>query len=138
MPTEPFCRPGRVASASGLNASDQHPSQARSGLSDNARRRYARHGIDSMHALFRAEVQWNIEGQRRPLRRQRGLQIIQRIARQFVIERLVNAVDMVVMRTVREGQKLAFEFGQERRALRKKHLARIELLEASSSWKETL
>ena len=37
--TEPFCRPGRVASAGGLNASDQHPSQARSGLSDNARGR---------------------------------------------------------------------------------------------------
>jgi hypothetical protein len=77
-----------------------------------------------MHALFRAEVQSNIQGQRRPLRRQRGLQIIQRIARQFVIERLVNAVDLVVMRAVREGQKLAFEFGQEWRALRKKHLAR--------------
>ncbi|MDX2317128.1 MAG: hypothetical protein QNK17_01765, partial [Hyphomicrobiaceae bacterium] len=29
-----LCR--RVASAGGLNASDQHPSQARSGLSDNA------------------------------------------------------------------------------------------------------
>ena len=28
--------PGRVASAGGLNASHQHPSQARSGLSDNA------------------------------------------------------------------------------------------------------
>ena len=27
---------GGVASAGGLNASDQHPSQARSGLSDNA------------------------------------------------------------------------------------------------------
>ena len=36
LQTEPFCRPGRVASAGGLNASDQHPSQARSGLSDNA------------------------------------------------------------------------------------------------------
>ena len=30
------CRPGRVASTRGLNASDQHPSQGRSGLSDNA------------------------------------------------------------------------------------------------------
>ena len=37
LQTEPFCRPGRVASAGGLNASDQHPSQARSGLSDNAK-----------------------------------------------------------------------------------------------------
>jgi len=36
LQTEPFCRPGRVASAGGLNSSDQHPSQARSGLSDNA------------------------------------------------------------------------------------------------------
>jgi len=36
LQTEPFCRPGRVASAGGLNASDQHSSQARSGLSDNA------------------------------------------------------------------------------------------------------
>jgi len=31
-----FFRPGRVASAGGLNASDQRPTQARSGLSDNA------------------------------------------------------------------------------------------------------
>jgi len=29
--TTAFCRPGRVASTGGLNASDQHPSQARSG-----------------------------------------------------------------------------------------------------------
>ncbi len=36
LQAEPFCRPGRVASAGGLNASDQHTSQARSGLSDNA------------------------------------------------------------------------------------------------------
>ena len=36
LQTEPVCRPGRVASAGGLNASDQHPSQARSDLSDNA------------------------------------------------------------------------------------------------------
>ena len=33
---EPFCCPGRVASTRGLNASDQHPLQGRSGLSDNA------------------------------------------------------------------------------------------------------
>jgi putative transposase len=39
LQTEPLCRPGRVASTRGLNASDQHPSQGRSGLSDNARRR---------------------------------------------------------------------------------------------------
>ena len=38
LQTEPFCRPGRVASAGGLNASNQHPSQARSSLSDNAER----------------------------------------------------------------------------------------------------
>ena len=31
-----FCRARRVASAGGLNASDEHPSQARSGLSNNA------------------------------------------------------------------------------------------------------
>jgi putative transposase len=33
---KPRCRLSRVASAGGLNASDQHHSQARSGLSDNA------------------------------------------------------------------------------------------------------
>jgi hypothetical protein len=36
LQTEPFCGLGRVASACSLNASDQHHSQARSGLSDNA------------------------------------------------------------------------------------------------------
>jgi len=36
LQTEPHCRLSRVASAGGLNISDQHPSQARSGLSDNA------------------------------------------------------------------------------------------------------
>ena len=36
LQAEPRCLPGRVASACNLNASDQHPSQARSGLSDNA------------------------------------------------------------------------------------------------------
>ncbi len=34
--TEPFRRPGRVAAAGGLSASDRHPSQAGSGLSDSA------------------------------------------------------------------------------------------------------
>ncbi len=33
---QPFRRPGRVASAGGLNASDRHPSQAGSSLSDSA------------------------------------------------------------------------------------------------------
>jgi hypothetical protein len=36
LQTEPFCSPSRVASAGGLNASDQYHLQARSGLSDNA------------------------------------------------------------------------------------------------------
>ncbi len=34
--TEPFRRPGRVAAAGGLSASDRRPSQAGSGLSDSA------------------------------------------------------------------------------------------------------
>ena len=36
LQAEPFCCIGRTASADGLNASDQRPSQARSGLSGNA------------------------------------------------------------------------------------------------------
>jgi hypothetical protein len=75
-----------------------------------------------MHALFGKKVQSVLSGNQSQGGDRRELtDVVQRVARKLVCERLADAVDLIVVLAIGEGMQLGQQVWQERCGLREMH-----------------